>query len=365
MLGALLFPRSPAVFCTAFAKHNNLRILDQHAGIISPALDLPPTEGDPLSPAPWMKHEQSNDNTLGFIVYRSWCQSFYSASSLRPLSGQALPGRATRMNQWTFFNKKIGALKHQAADGNAPATLVKETTSGRNRGPKPKKAGSDDEPAAPIVASQEYQPQQVLTGKPVRGFTYMDMPQHSHPQFHEPIQMYPGPSHHHFLSMLTPILIPHIEVNSGPARARLIRNGEWARGQRKVSQAEEKGRRSGLNIESNAVSMSWRLHVALCMVQTIFPPTFLGAELTDALAVRGQAAAFNLLELAKQATFLCQDPGQLHCRSLARPLSKMRKWKVSSRMKKRRMELLKDDDMAVLAGHKVKLEVEDPDDERQ
>ncbi|KAF5262382.1 hypothetical protein FOXYS1_6898 [Fusarium oxysporum] len=64
--------------------------------------------------------------------------------------------------------------------------------------------------------------------------------------------------------MLTPILIPHIEVNSGPARARLIRNGEWARGQRKVSQAEEKGRRSGLNIESNAVSMSWRLHVALC-----------------------------------------------------------------------------------------------------
>ncbi|KAH7213745.1 hypothetical protein BKA60DRAFT_95319 [Fusarium oxysporum] len=80
-----------------------------------------------------------------------------------------------------------------------------------------------------------------------------------------------------FLSMLTPILIPHIEVNSGPARARLIRNGEWARGQRKVSQAEEKGRRSGLNIESNAISMSWRLHVALCMVQTIFPPSFLGA----------------------------------------------------------------------------------------
>ncbi|KAJ0150568.1 hypothetical protein HZ326_6969 [Fusarium oxysporum f. sp. albedinis] len=57
--------------------------------------------------------------------------------------------------------------------------------------------------------------------------------------------------------------------------------------------------------------MSWRLHVALCMVQTIFPPSFLGAvtfraefsppnfwgcrrrrdvlfaELTDALAVRG------------------------------------------------------------------------------
>ncbi|RKL09622.1 hypothetical protein BFJ68_g9047 [Fusarium oxysporum] len=50
------------------------------------------------------------------------------------------------MNQWTFFNKKIEALKHQAADGSAPATLVKETTSGRNRGPKPKKASSDDEP---------------------------------------------------------------------------------------------------------------------------------------------------------------------------------------------------------------------------
>ncbi|EXM28896.1 hypothetical protein FOTG_05168 [Fusarium oxysporum f. sp. vasinfectum 25433] len=78
---------------------------------------------------------------------------------------EALPGRATRMNQWTFFNKKIEALKHQAADGSAPATLVKETTSGRNRGPKPKKASSDDEPAAPIMASQEYQPQQVLTGK--------------------------------------------------------------------------------------------------------------------------------------------------------------------------------------------------------
>ncbi|KAG7438305.1 hypothetical protein Forpi1262_v001822 [Fusarium oxysporum f. sp. raphani] len=145
MLGALLFPHSPAVFCTAFAKHNNLRILDQGAGIISPALDLPPTRGDPLSPAPWVKHEQqSNDNTLGFI---------------------ALLGRATRMNQWTFFNKKIEALKHQAADGSAPATLVKETTSGRNRGLKPKKASSDDEPAAPIMASQEYQPQQVLTGK--------------------------------------------------------------------------------------------------------------------------------------------------------------------------------------------------------
>ncbi|KAJ4112223.1 hypothetical protein NW765_015292 [Fusarium oxysporum] len=145
MLGALLFPRSPAVFCTAFAKHNNLWILDQRAGIISPALDLPPTRGDPLSPAPWVKHEQqSNDNTTGFI---------------------ALLGHATRMNQWTFFNKKIEALKHQAADGSAPATLVKETTSGRNRGPKPKKASSDDEPAAPIMASQEYQPQQVLTGK--------------------------------------------------------------------------------------------------------------------------------------------------------------------------------------------------------
>ncbi|KAF6528790.1 hypothetical protein HZS61_000102 [Fusarium oxysporum f. sp. conglutinans] len=145
MLGALLFPHSPAVFCTAFAKHNNLRILDQRAGIISPALDLPPTRGDPLSPAPWVKHEQqSNDNTLGFI---------------------ALLGRATRMNQWTFFNKKIEALKHQAADGSAPVTLVKETTSGRNRDPKPKKASSEDEPAAPIMASQEYQPQQVLTGK--------------------------------------------------------------------------------------------------------------------------------------------------------------------------------------------------------
>ncbi|KAL7760941.1 hypothetical protein ACKLNR_007476 [Fusarium oxysporum f. sp. zingiberi] len=69
------------------------------------------------------------------------------------------------VQRWTFFNKKIEALKHQAADGSAPATLVKETTSGRNRGPEPKKTGSDDEPAAPIVASQEYQPQQVLTGK--------------------------------------------------------------------------------------------------------------------------------------------------------------------------------------------------------
>ncbi|KAG6993678.1 hypothetical protein FocnCong_v019532 [Fusarium oxysporum f. sp. conglutinans] len=69
------------------------------------------------------------------------------------------------MNQWTFFNKKIEALKHQAADGSAPVTLVKETTSGRNRDPKPKKASSEDEPAAPIMASQEYQPQQVLTGK--------------------------------------------------------------------------------------------------------------------------------------------------------------------------------------------------------
>ncbi|KAL5617582.1 hypothetical protein FOBRF1_006330 [Fusarium oxysporum] len=402
MLGALLFPRSPAVFCTAFAKHNNLRILDQHAGIISPALDLPPTEGDPLSPAPWMKHEQSNDNTLGFI---------------------ALPGRATRMNQWTFFNKKIGALKHQAADGNAPATVVKETTSGRNRGPKPKKAGSDDEPAAPIVASQEYQPQQVLTGKfmPMNEVvqTVAALPSSMDANGERPYQgalPNPGPMKTRstrpclcvsFLGMLRPMSIPHSEVKSGPsvashtwtcpnilihssmnlfrcirapltirpsqvqypapghaamsasddeevyetpiylcqlpdgpARARLIRNGEWARGQRKVSQAEEKGRRSGLNIESNA-------------------------ELTDALAVRGQAAAFNLLELAKQATFLCQDPGQLHCRSLARPFSKMRKWKVSSRMKKRRMELLKDDDMEVLAGHKVKLEVEDPDDERQ
>ncbi|EWZ89284.1 hypothetical protein FOWG_08995 [Fusarium oxysporum f. sp. lycopersici MN25] len=88
------------------------------------------------------------------------------ATWMRHVSVQlALLGHATRMNQWTFFNKKIEALKHQAADGSAPATLVKETTSGRNRGPKPKKASSDDEPAAPIMASQEYQPQQVLTGK--------------------------------------------------------------------------------------------------------------------------------------------------------------------------------------------------------
>ncbi|KAL5619659.1 hypothetical protein FOVSG1_001881 [Fusarium oxysporum f. sp. vasinfectum] len=188
MLGALLFPRSPAVFCTAFAKHNNLRILDQHAGIISPALDLPPTGGDPLSPAPWVKHEQSNDNTLGFIVCRSWCQSFSSASSLRPLSGQVPSPRLIKTRYldetclcstcWRMLT--LTSIPHYevtcgptrarysdepAADGNAPATVVKETTSGRNRGPKPKKAGSDDEPAAPIVASQEYQPQQVLTGK--------------------------------------------------------------------------------------------------------------------------------------------------------------------------------------------------------
>jgi hypothetical protein len=39
------------------------------------------------------------------------------------------------MNQWTFFNKKIEALKHQAADGSAPATLVKETTSGKPYAP--------------------------------------------------------------------------------------------------------------------------------------------------------------------------------------------------------------------------------------
>ncbi|RKK59447.1 hypothetical protein BFJ67_g2559 [Fusarium oxysporum f. sp. cepae] len=178
MLGALLFPRSPALFCTAFAKHNNLWILDQRAGIISPALDLPPTRGDPLSPAPWVKHEQqSNDNTTGFIVCRSLTKTRYldetclCSTCWRMMTLTSIPhyevtsGRATRMNQWTFFNKKIEALKHQAADGSAPATLVKETTSGRNRGPKPKKASSDDEPAAPIMASQEYQPQQVLTGK--------------------------------------------------------------------------------------------------------------------------------------------------------------------------------------------------------
>lgn len=34
-----------------------------------------------------------------------------------------------------------------------------------------------------------------------------------------------------------------------------------------------------LNIESNAVSMSWKQHVALCMVQTIFPPSFEGGDI--------------------------------------------------------------------------------------
>ncbi|KAK2486259.1 hypothetical protein H9L39_00186 [Fusarium oxysporum f. sp. albedinis] len=196
-------------------------------------------------------------------------------------------------NQWTFFNKKIEALKHQAADGSAPATLVKETTSGRNRGPKPKKASSDDEPAAPIMASQEYQPQQVLTGKfmpmnevvqtvaalpssmdangealprrapkptpdevevyetmslcekwPVRGFTYMDMPQHPHPQSHEPIQMYPGPSHHQCVGpgpyfslrrdsvlgcLCRCILVPHLQgIGPGPSQVQYPAPGHAA-----------------------------------------------------------------------------------------------------------------------------------------
>ncbi|KAF5654385.1 hypothetical protein FCIRC_13981 [Fusarium circinatum] len=76
-----------------------------------------------------------------------------------------LLGRATRMNQWTFFNKKIEAFKAQSNDGGCPSTPAKKATSGCKRGPKPKKSGSDEEPTAQIVATQMYQPQQVLTGK--------------------------------------------------------------------------------------------------------------------------------------------------------------------------------------------------------
>ncbi|CEI69121.1 hypothetical protein FVEN_g4116 [Fusarium venenatum] len=48
-------------------------------------------------------------------------------------------------NQWTAFNKKIDALKQQAADAPSPSA---KKTPGRKRGPKPKTpkmVGSDDD----------------------------------------------------------------------------------------------------------------------------------------------------------------------------------------------------------------------------
>ncbi|KAF5018439.1 hypothetical protein F66182_9576 [Fusarium sp. NRRL 66182] len=62
-----------------------------------------------------------------------------------------MPGRTVKslQNQWTFFNKKMDALKQESADGTAPNTPAKKTP-GRKRGPKVKKAQSeDDEDATP------------------------------------------------------------------------------------------------------------------------------------------------------------------------------------------------------------------------
>ncbi|KAI1018534.1 hypothetical protein LB503_005624 [Fusarium chuoi] len=76
----------------------------------------------------------------------------------------ALRGRATRMDQWTFFNKKIEAFKAQSNDGSTPSTPAKKATPGRKRAPKAKKGGSDEEPAAQVMGNQMYQAQPVLTG---------------------------------------------------------------------------------------------------------------------------------------------------------------------------------------------------------
>ncbi|KAF4415268.1 hypothetical protein FACUT_13536 [Fusarium acutatum] len=86
----------------------------------------------------------------------------------------ALPGRATRMNQWTFFNKKIETFKAQPNDGSAPSTPVKKATSGKpilplwsQAGPKAQDSvdhPTNVEPVAQVVTNQTYQAQQVLTG---------------------------------------------------------------------------------------------------------------------------------------------------------------------------------------------------------
>ncbi|KAF5657927.1 hypothetical protein FDENT_14158 [Fusarium denticulatum] len=85
-----------------------------------------------------------------------------------------LLGRATRMNQWTFFNKKIEAFKAQPNDGSAPSlssrrrllvslssplvAMIKYTNqpfnSARKQGPKVKKGGSDEELSAQVVTNQ-------------------------------------------------------------------------------------------------------------------------------------------------------------------------------------------------------------------
>ncbi|KAF5623709.1 hypothetical protein F25303_11722, partial [Fusarium sp. NRRL 25303] len=51
-----------------------------------------------------------------------------NSSESRLLWSRALPGRAVRMNQWTFFNKKIEAFKAQSNDGSTPSTPVKKAT---------------------------------------------------------------------------------------------------------------------------------------------------------------------------------------------------------------------------------------------
>ncbi|KAI1012684.1 hypothetical protein LB504_008445 [Fusarium proliferatum] len=76
----------------------------------------------------------------------------------------ALLGRATRINQWTFFNKKVEVFKAQSNDGSTPSTPVKKATRGRKRVPKAKKGGPDEEPAAQVMGNQMYQAQPVLTG---------------------------------------------------------------------------------------------------------------------------------------------------------------------------------------------------------
>jgi hypothetical protein len=53
-------------------------------------------------------------------------------------------------------------------------------------------------PPMPPMGYMPMQPQAMAPAPAPGGFTYMDMPHHPHPQFHEPIQMYPGPSHHQY-----------------------------------------------------------------------------------------------------------------------------------------------------------------------
>ncbi|KAG4279203.1 hypothetical protein FPRO04_05744 [Fusarium proliferatum] len=145
----------------------------------------------------------------------------------------ALPGRASRMNQWTFFNKKIEAFKAQPNDGSTPSTPVKKATPGRAPNPTPDATERAPEGQV-VVASQQVPEDQLVVAaqqhvyQPAMPYTHM-VPQYPPPM--PPMGYMPM-----LPSAMAPVAAPggfnymdipqHPHLQFSPFRARLIRNDE-------------------------------------------------------------------------------------------------------------------------------------------